>query len=295
MAVKKKYQDIYPSKPLLKSTDIARPSAAELLTLEYFEAEPDSMPKQVFDQHHILLNLKNEPHRVENWRDGEYRNFIYNKNEIIVTPAGVESGWRWHEKSKVIVITLDPEKFEKFAQVEIGVLLNKEQLSDIPQFIDEDITYAGRMLLDALNNKAIGSDVMYESLARVFLIKLIQKYGIESKSEIEFSSKFTSKQYKKVLEYISDHFNQKISISDLASVAAISPYHFARLFRQTIGQPPHQFLVSYRIEQAKKMLAKRSLTLSQVAYSCGFSDQAHFSRLFKKHVGQTPTIWQKSQ
>lgn len=84
-----------------------RPSAAELLSLEYFEADPASMPTQAFEQHHVLINLRDKPHRVENWRDGEHRDFIYRKYEIVVTPAGVQSGWRWHEKSRCIVITLD--------------------------------------------------------------------------------------------------------------------------------------------------------------------------------------------
>ncbi|PSB12015.1 hypothetical protein C7B62_03790 [Pleurocapsa sp. CCALA 161] len=75
--------------------------AADLLTLEYFEAEPASMPTDKYEQHHIILNLRAEPHRLENWRDGEYRDFIYHKNEIIVTPAGVASGWKWHVKTKL--------------------------------------------------------------------------------------------------------------------------------------------------------------------------------------------------
>ena len=94
-----KYQDIYPSDPLVQSVDLVRPMAADLLTLEYFEAEPASMPTDRYSQHHIILNLKDEPHRLENWRDGEHRDFIYHQNEIIVTPAGVESGWKWHVKS----------------------------------------------------------------------------------------------------------------------------------------------------------------------------------------------------
>ena len=85
-----KYQDIYPSEPLIQSTDLVRLTAAELLTLEYFEAEPAAMPIDRYEQHHIILNLKEEPHRLENWRDGEHRDFIYHKNEIIVTPAGVD-------------------------------------------------------------------------------------------------------------------------------------------------------------------------------------------------------------
>ncbi|MGF1486681.1 MAG: hypothetical protein ACFBSE_06155 [Prochloraceae cyanobacterium] len=52
-----KYQDIYPCEPIIKSTKLVRPMAADLLTLEYFEAEPDSMPTDRYSQHHIILNV----------------------------------------------------------------------------------------------------------------------------------------------------------------------------------------------------------------------------------------------
>ncbi len=96
------------------------------------------MPTAVFDEHHLLLNWQENAHRVENWRDGEYRDFTCEKGGIIVTPAGVESGWRRHAKSKVIVITMDPEEFERFAADEVGVLLTARQLRDLPRFRDPD-------------------------------------------------------------------------------------------------------------------------------------------------------------
>lgn len=173
-----KYQDVYPCEPLIQSSGLVRPTAADLITLEYFEAEPASMPTDKYAQHHIILNLLAEAHRLENWRDGEYRDFIYHKNEIIVTPAGVASGWKWHVKTKCIIITLEPAKFEKFAQTELGILLSTRQLKDLPQFLDEDITQSGIQLLEALQCQ-IGSQVMFESFARIFLTKLILKYGLQ--------------------------------------------------------------------------------------------------------------------
>ena len=134
-----RYQDIYPSDALLRSFDVVRPRAAELLNLEYFEAEPAAMPTAKFDQHHLLLNLQADPHRVENWRDGEHRDFIYRLHEIVLTPAGVESGWRWHERSKVIVITIDPPRLRRFAESELGVILTDRQLRDVPQAQDEEL------------------------------------------------------------------------------------------------------------------------------------------------------------
>ena len=286
-----KYQDIYPSEPLIESIDLVRPTAADLLTLEYFEAEPASMPTDRYSQHHIILNLRDEPHRLENWRDGEHRDFTYHKNEIIVTPAGVESGWKWHVKTKCIIITLDPAKFEQFAQTELGILLSTEQLKDLPQFLDEDITQSGIQLKESLRCD-LGSQVMFESYARIFLTKLILKYGLQEE-EYNFSKSFTAQHYKQVLDYIAVNYGNNILLEDMAAQASLSPSHFSRLFKQTIGQSPYQFLMSYRIEQAKKMLDNPHKLMVDIAIGCGFSDQAHFSRIFKKIEGLTPKQYRK--
>jgi AraC family transcriptional regulator len=286
-----KYQDIYPSEPLIQSVDLVRPTAADLLTLEYFEAEPAAMPIDRYAQHHIILNLREEAHRLENWRDGEHRDFTYHKNEIIVTPAGVESGWQWHVKTKCIIITLEPTKFEKFAQTELGILLSTQQLKDFPQFLDEDITQSGIQLLESLQC-ALGSQVMFESFARVFLTKLILKYGLQAE-EYDFSKSFTAQNYKQVLDYIAVNYSNNILLEDMAAQAGLSPSHFSRLFKQIIGQSPYQFLMSYRVEQAKKMLDNPICLMADVAIGCGFSDQAHFSRVFKKIAGLTPKQYRK--
>lgn len=289
-----RYQDIYPEPPLLESTRLVRTSASDLLTLEYFEAQPGTMPERVYAQHHILLNYRAEPHRVENWRDGEHRDFTYHKDEIVVTPAGMRSGWRWHATSKVIVVTLEPDKLERFAQSELGLLLTTRQLQDLPQFTDADICQAGWLLKDALETRDVGSELMFESLARVFLIKLIQKYG--DRDELpELAKGFTSRHYKRVLDYVSENFGRSVTLDTLAREAGLSPSHFSRLFKQTIGQSPMQFVISYRVEQAKKMLADPDRALIDVALSCGFADQAHFSRVFKQSAGSTPKAWRTAQ
>lgn len=290
----RRYRDIYPSAPEKRSDDLVRPSAASLLTVESFSAAPASMPTEVFEEHHVLINLKEEPHRVENWRDGEHRDFQFHRNEVVVTPAGIESGWKWHATSKCIVVTLKPDQLETFTKHELGVLLTGRQLQDIPQFLDEDLARAGEMLLEALESP-LGSDVMFESFARVFLVKLVQRYGQKaSEQEPRFSPAFTSAQFQRVLAYVSEHFKKEVRLEDMAAQAAISPSHFSRLFKKTIGESPHQFLLSYRVEQAKRLLRKNHQTIIGVALACGFSDQAHMTRVFRKRLGMTPRQWRIS-
>ncbi|MEM8929954.1 MAG: AraC family transcriptional regulator [Acidobacteriota bacterium] len=288
-----RYQDVYPSRPLLDSARLMRPSATELLTAEYFEAEPGEMPTRVFAQHHILLNLRDEPQRVENIRDGERREFVFQRDEVVVTPAGVRSGWRWFERSKVVVVTLDPERLERFAQHEVGVVLGAAQLRNEPQFTDPELCRAGLLLRDAMAQREVGSEVLFESMARVFLVQLIQRYGTRH-DEVEPGRGLGAHAYKRVLDFVAANLDRSIAVEDLAREVGSSPSHFTRQFKRTIGQTPHRFVISYRVEQARKLLSDRERPLAEVASRCGFADQAHFSRQFKRFEGMTPGAYRAS-
>ncbi|MEM6532914.1 MAG: AraC family transcriptional regulator [Myxococcota bacterium] len=284
------YQDVYPEEPIIRSGEKLRPKAASLLTLEFFEAEPATMPSAVFAQHQVLINLKREPMRVENWRDGVHRDFTYKQNEVVLTPAGVESGWRWYERSKVIVITLEPKRLESFAQSEMGMILTDQQLRDLPQFEDPDLAAAAVMLRDSLELGQGASDVMFESLARVFLVKLLTRYGAERSRE-EHSESYTAGQHRRLLSRLERDFGEPLTVESLASTVGLSPSHFSRVFKSVVGDSPHQFLIRYRVERAKEMLADPGRPLIDIALACGFSDQPHLTRAFKRLQGTTPKKW----
>lgn len=256
--------------------------------MRYFQAAPNQTPEDEFDEHHVLLNLNRNVHRVQNWRDGELRDSMFHKDEIVVTPAGMRSGWRWHGTSDVIVITLDPVKVAQFAQSELGILLDPQQFCDLPQFSDPDLCAAGVILRDSLETDDMSSAVMFEAMSRVFLVKLLQKYGKRRAEEVDLSARFTSRHYQSVLFYIQTRLDRTITVDQLAAEAGMSSSYFARLFKETLGSTPMQYVMAYRIEQAIRMMGDTARPLSDIALACGFADQAHFTRSFKQVVGQTP-------
>ena len=78
-------------------------------------------------------------------------------------------------------------------------------------------------------------------------------------------------------------------MKQLAAVACLSPYHFARQFKRATGLPPHQYVILRRVDRAKQLLqAGTNLSLAEVALRAGFSDQSQFSHHFKRLVGATP-------
>ena len=284
----RRYEEIYPSLPLLNSEEQTHASAAGLMSLRYFRAGPDRMPEEVFAEHHVLLNLQDKPHRVQNKRDGTMHDFTFHKDDVVITPAGMRSGWRWFKTSDVIVITLDPGKVERFAQTELSMLLDTQQLRDTPVFKDADLCNAGVMLRDALEEDDITSGVMFEAMSRVFLVKLLQRYGKRRPEEVDLSARFTSEHYGRVLAFIRKRLGGSITVEDLAREAGMSPSHFGRVFKETVGTTPMQYVMAYRIEQEVKMMNDAQRSLGSIALDCGFADQAHFSRCFKQITGQTP-------
>ncbi|WP_147465755.1 helix-turn-helix transcriptional regulator, partial [Pseudomonas syringae] len=71
-------------------------------------------------------------------------------------------------------------------------------------------------------------------------------------------------------------------------LCALSEYHFARMFRESFGLPPHQYLLSRRIEQARQLLRSTGKPLGEIALACGFASASHFSNRFRQATGATP-------
>ncbi len=102
-------------------------------------------------------------------------------------------------------------------------------------------------------------------------------------------------QLKPVLEYVEAHFNQPLSLTQLADVIGMNPKYFCRFFRQVTGQTPMNYVNIYRTEQAAHMLCGSDMTVTEVGLECGFCDTSHFVKTFKKYQGITPKQFRKQE
>ena len=100
---------------------------------------------------------------------------------------------------------------------------------------------------------------------------------------------------RRVREYVEAHLSESMDLAELAAVAGLSVYHFARAFKQSAGVTPHHYLVNRRIERAQEMLARSEFPLSEIALATGFSDQSHLARHFRQTLGMTPGQFRWSQ
>ncbi|MBP2637999.1 MAG: rhaS 3 [Firmicutes bacterium] len=93
-------------------------------------------------------------------------------------------------------------------------------------------------------------------------------------------------------EYLQDCFADNISVEQLASLVALSPFHFCRVFEKEVGVPPHVYQLDIRLNRAAQMLSQGK-QISSVAIETGFFDQSHFHKAFKRKFGITPKCYSK--
>jgi len=99
----------------------------------------------------------------------------------------------------------------------------------------------------------------------------------------------------RICDFIEEHIGEKISLGALSSLAGLSPNHFARAFQQSVGMPPHRYLLRRRLEHVEQMLRDTQLPLSQIALAVGFSDQSHLARHFRRLTGMPPSVAREIQ
>jgi len=102
-------------------------------------------------------------------------------------------------------------------------------------------------------------------------------------------------QVRRVMLHIEANLGECIRNKDLAALARVSTFHFNVAFRNSVGHPPHEYVIQRRIERAQGLMLSTETPLSDIAIECGFADQAHFTRLFRAVSGETPAAWRRAR
>jgi AraC family transcriptional regulator len=127
-----------------------------------------------------------------------------------------------------------------------------------------------------------------ESLARTLALHLLRLSSTAALVSLSSHRTLTSRQIALLRDYMYDRLDQDISLRELAASVNLSVSYFTRLFKQSLGLTPHQYLMACRVERAKSLILQGDLTLAQVAQAVGFADQSHLNRQFKRLLGIAP-------
>jgi AraC family transcriptional regulator len=126
------------------------------------------------------------------------------------------------------------------------------------------------------------------SAATFLAVHLLQNYTTRKSSIREYEGGLPQQKLKQAIDYIQEHLAQQIFLNELANDLGISRYYFCRLFKQSTGLSPHQYVIQQRVERAKQLLVQGKMSIANIAQACGFTHQSHLNRHFKRLTGVTP-------
>jgi AraC family transcriptional regulator len=159
----------------------------------------------------------------------------------------------------------------------------------LPDLNDPAIIEIALMLAREATDPAYRNGTLIEGLSYTLAMRVIQAMAGGHPPAADRGAIAPDERIQRVLSYIEKHIaDSSLSIEELASVAFVSPHQLSRLFKSSMGRTPHQFVIAQRISLAKLMMLSGDKSLSEIAYQCGFANQAHFTTRFRTLTGETP-------
>ena len=160
---------------------------------------------------------------------------------------------------------------------------------------DAQLLHLGLALQAELAAGCPGGRLYGEALATAVAVHLLQHYAVCSPQLRRYRGGLPQARLRRVLEYMQAHLDHELSLTALAAVAQMSPYYFSRLFKQSTGLSPHQYLLRQRMERAKHLLADPRRKIAEVSDALGFPHQSHFTATFHTLVGMTPGAYRRQR
>jgi AraC family transcriptional regulator len=258
----------------------------------HYRVRPGEMPSRTNKNHHVFVPLAGSVTIEGETEDGTPMIRRPSAGQISVTTPGVRYSANWQEELEYVMVNLSQDFI---ARATIDFKTNKDA-KIVPVCGPQDalIRSIGQALAAELDSGQPNGKLYAESLVNALAVHLLRHYSTDSVvADIQFGG-LPAHRLRRVTEFIDGNLENDLSLAEIAQAADLSPYHFARSFKQTTGMTPIQFLMQRRIEYAKFMLTESELPIVEVGLSAGFKNQSHFTTLFRKFTTMTPKAYRNA-
>lgn len=254
--------------------------------LAYDYQLPGETPEVSGLQHGIgIFTEVSTPIKVERKIGEVFRCELVKQGDVVIVPAGTTNQTQWYGSGGVVMLGFEPGIFNRA----IYDLVEPEKVELAPHFATPDplICQLGLTLKAELESDGLGSKLYAETIANLLAVHLLQHYSIQKPVIKNYTGGLPKYKLQQVIDYINAYLEQSLGLEELAQVVQMSPAYFSRLFKQSTGLAPHQYLIQCRVYRAKELLIKGNV-IADVAYKVGFANQAHLNYHFKRLLGVTP-------
>ena len=241
-------------------------------------------------QHVVAINIGHST-TWETKKEGRFQRIFKARGAISFFPSDQPFCGRLKVErdmfADVLFLALNPVFISRVAE---GLEFDTDRIELVRQGRSTDPTlhHIGMALRAGIQTGAALDRMYGEALSTALAVHLLRGYSAAVAGPKRQCGGLPSEKLVRAVEYIKDQLNTDLTVSGIAQAVFLSPYHFTRLFKESTGQSPYQYVVEARVRKAKELLTTGKFTISEAAYHVGFVDQSHLTRHFKRIFGLPP-------
>jgi AraC family transcriptional regulator len=274
---------ITPKPPTLSSFDMGWDN----IHFEYHCQPPFRTPPHRFSQHVITIQSAPHPIQFERSLDGASWKGTFNEGSSFIVPEHVEHAAHTFTETEFIVLSLEPPQVNPIAHESV----DPDRVEIIPRLqenFDPLIYGIGLGFKREIESNGMYGRLYIDLLTTTLSVHLLHQYSARRNIFKEYVNGLPKYKLRRLIDYIDNHMADNLSLAELASIVGMSQYYFSRLFKQSMGLTPHQYIIQCRVERAKQLLLREDRSIVDIAHTVGFSDQSHLTYHFKRLLGVTP-------
>jgi len=253
-----------------------------------YQAPPDWATSPGIAEHRISLHIANQDYLERRLDSGKLRSASTHPGLLNFVPAHRYLESRWLNEVELLSIYLPPTLLERTAVESCDRLPQTIELIDRFAIHDAFLEQLAHALYAELRYGEMSDRLYVESLQAVLAGHLLRHHCSAKVAAKPTLGGLPQSKLRQVIDYVQSNLDHNISLTELANVASVSPYHFGKLFKQTVGMTPHQYVLKCRIERAKGLLLNSTLSLVDISQELGFCNQSHFTNVFRRYTQLTP-------
>lgn len=218
---------------------------------------------------------------------GEPQQIKVSDRHVSIIPAGHTHAAAWTCDAQVTSIAVEPAFLMALARAN-----GHHGYEMAPQYasVDPFMWHLARAIEQQMQIRRVLEKSYVESVAIVIGQHLLCTYT-DTPSAPATLGGLPRYKIRRAVDYIRTHYQQDIGFKDIADQLDMSPYHFARMFKHSTQESPHQFIMRCRIEAAKKLLIESDNSIADIAFDVGYKSQSYFTTRFALLVGMTPAAF----
>ncbi|GGX67834.1 hypothetical protein GCM10007385_41300 [Tateyamaria omphalii] len=213
---------------------------------------------------------------------GGWQDAVLDRGATALLSAASASEWDWNQTANVTHLYLSNDMVQSIAEEVTDGKDGAPRLRDVICSTDPFVRQVIQTLADEVTNGGENGALYVDAMARSLLHYVLVMFRSDTVFEKPPDGLLSPPMRRHITDFIECHLTVTLTLEDMAREVGLPAWGFARRFKKSFGAPPYAYVQNRRIEKASTLLRHTSLSISDIAVLCGFSDQAHLTRLFRR-------------